>query len=257
MEGLVGFARRNYMVPVPEAKNLECLNKKLLQDCQAYGHHRIQGKESSVNEMYEHEKPHLLSLPEIEFSNIQTFNGKADKYSTIILDKNRYSVPTEYAYLRLRGVLSVNMVVLYYGNKKIAEHSRLYDVNKWSLDPYHYLELIRQRPLSFESARPIKQWRKTWSSDYEELLIRFCNSKGKTNGTKDFIQVLLLHKEYKAHIVQIAIKKALRANVSCSDAVLQILMNSLEESKSFNCLPSWNVLPAPDISIYDKIRGGI
>ena len=30
VEGLVGYARRNYMVPVPEAKRLEDLNEKLL-----------------------------------------------------------------------------------------------------------------------------------------------------------------------------------------------------------------------------------
>ena len=161
VEGLVGFARRNYMVPVPEAKNLEDLNRMLLQECHAYGAHRISGKENTVNELYEQEKHHLLCLPDIEFSNLQTTNGKSDKYSTVILDKNRYSVPTEYAYLKIRAVLKVDRVDLYYGNKKIAEHTRLYDVNKWSLNPLHYLELIGQRPRAFTSARPIKQWRKT------------------------------------------------------------------------------------------------
>jgi len=33
VEGLVGFARRNYMVPVPEAASLEELNEKVLRQC--------------------------------------------------------------------------------------------------------------------------------------------------------------------------------------------------------------------------------
>ncbi|MCP3941102.1 MAG: IS21 family transposase [Desulfobacteraceae bacterium] len=257
VEGLVGYARRNYMVPIPQAENLEDLNRKLLQECQAYGAHRISGKESSVNEMYDQEKHHLLGLPDIEFSNIQTTNGKSDKYSTVIIDKNRYSVPTEYAYLKIRAVLKVDGVDLYYENKKIAGHPRLYNNNQWSLDPTHYLELIGQRPRAFASARPIKQWRKTWPASYEQLLAQFCASKGETKGTKDFIQVLLLHKKYNNQDIQAAIEKALRSNVSCSDAVFQILINSLEQPPPFSSLPNWEILPTPDVSVYSQIGGAV
>ncbi|MCP4673165.1 MAG: IS21 family transposase [Desulfobacula sp.] len=258
VEGLVGYSRRNYMVPVPQAKTLEDLNRMLLQECQAYGSHRISGKESSVDGMYEQEKRHLLSLPDIKFSNIQTTNGKSDKYSTVIIDKNRYSVPTAYAYLKIRVVLKVNRLDFYYGNKKIAEHPRLYNVNQWSLDPSHYLELIRQRPMSFASARPIKQWRKTWPKSYEELIVRFCASAGSTKGTKDFIKVLFLHKDYRAQDIHCAVKKALKANISCSDGVFQILINSLTTTAvSFDSLSDWEILPPPDISVYSQIGGVI
>ena len=257
VEGLIGYARRNYMVPVPQAKTLEDLNRMLLQECQAYGDHRISGKESSVNKMYEQEKHHLLDLPDIEFSNIQTANGKSDKYSTVIIDKNRYSVPTEYAYLKIRAVLKVNRVDFYYGNKMIAEHDRLYNVNQWSLNSSHYLELIGQRPRAFASARPIKQWRESWPDCYEELLARFCTSKGETKGIKDFIQVLLLHKKHNSQDIQTAIKKALQANVSCSNAVFQILKNLLEKPISFSSLPNWEILPTPDVSIYSQIGGSV
>lgn len=86
VEGLVGYARRNYMVPIPEADSLEHLNEMLLQECLSYGDHRINGREQSVKESYELEKFHLLSLPEISFSNILTTEGKSDKYSTVIID---------------------------------------------------------------------------------------------------------------------------------------------------------------------------
>jgi transposase len=257
VEGLVGYARRNYMVPIPQAKNLEDLNRLLLEECQAYGDHRISGKESSVNEMYEQEKHHLLGLPDIKFSNIQTTNGKSDKYSTVIIDKNRYSVPTAYAYLKIRAVLKVDGLDLFHGNKKIAEHPRLYNNNQWSLDPTHYLELIGQRPRAFASARPIKQWRKTWPANYEVLLSRFCASKGETKGIKDFIQVLLLHKDYNNKDIQAAVEKALRSNVSCSDAVFQILTNLIEQPVPFSSLPNWKILPPPDVSVYSQIGGTI
>jgi len=56
VEGIVGYSRRNYMVPVPQAKSLDDLNMMLLQECLAYGDHRINGKENTVNELYEQEK---------------------------------------------------------------------------------------------------------------------------------------------------------------------------------------------------------
>jgi len=258
VEGIVGYARRNYMVPVPQAKSLEDLNMMLLQECLAYGDHRISGKENTVNEMYEQEKKHLLNIPDIKFSNLQTTNGKADKYSTVIIDKNRYSVPTEYAYLKLRAVLKVDSIDLYNGNKKIAAHKRLYNVNQWSLDPLHYLKLIGQRPQAFSSARPIKQWRTTWPDSYEKLLARFCKSKGETKGIKDFINVLLLHKEYNDQNIYDAVKKAIEVNVSDSNAVLQILTNSLEKpTKSFAPLTNWEIVPAPDITVYNEIGGDV
>jgi transposase len=258
VEGLVGYARRNYMVPVPEAKSIEDLNRKVLRDCMAYGTHRISGKDKTVNELYEQEKTHLLALPDIKFSNLQTTRCKSDKYSTVIIDKNRYSVPAEYAYLQLSAVLKVNDIDIYYSNKKIAEHTRLYDVNKWSLDPFHYLDLIKQRPQSFTTARPIKQWRKILPACYDQLFDRFCNSKGNTKGIKEFINVLFLHKKYKSQDIIKAIEKALSTHVSCSDSVLQILINSLEKPINiFAPLQDREVFPIPDVSVYNQLGGAI
>jgi len=44
VEGLVGFARRNYMVPIPQAGSLEELNERVLKECMAYGSHRMAGR---------------------------------------------------------------------------------------------------------------------------------------------------------------------------------------------------------------------
>jgi len=70
--------------------------------------------------------------------------------------------------------------------------------------------------------------------------------------------VLLLHKEYNEQNVHDAVKKAITVNVSDSNAVLQILTNSLEKStKSFTPLPNWEVVPTPDIAVYNEIGGVI
>jgi transposase len=115
VEGLVGYSRRNYMVPVPEADGLEELNRYLLEQCHSHGEHRIAGKEKTVNELYEEEKRYLLPLPEVPFSNIETYAGKVDKYSTVVVDKNRYSVPNRYVGLRVNVVAYVGRVEIFHG----------------------------------------------------------------------------------------------------------------------------------------------
>ena len=47
VEGLVGYSRRNYMVPVPEAESLEKLNENLLRNCLNFGEHRYSGREKT------------------------------------------------------------------------------------------------------------------------------------------------------------------------------------------------------------------
>jgi transposase len=258
VEGLVGYARRNYMVPVPEAETLEALNEKLLQDCLTYGNHRVAGREQCVSELYEAEKHHLIALPDVGFSNLETCCGKVDKYSTVIIDKNRYSVPTVYAYFKVNVVVYVNRVEIFYGNKKIASHLRLYSNNKWSLEPAHYLELIQQRPQAFDSARPIRQWRKSWPICLERLLDRFCQKQGNTKGIKEFISVLMLYKDHAGADIQSAVEQALSANVSSSQAVEHILKKSADDhDASFAPLHNWQSLPTPDVSIYEQIGGGL
>jgi len=258
VEGLVGYARRNYMVPVPESESLEDLNGKLFQDCLSYGSHRIAGREQTVNELYEAERGHLLPLPDIPFSNLETSRGKVDKYATVVVDKNRYSVPTSYAYLKVNVVLYVDRVEVFYGSRKIASHRRLYSNNKWCLLPEHYLDLIKQRPQAFESARPIRQWRNSWPFCLERLLDRFCRKQGHTRGIKDFISVLMLYKDHDAGDIESSVETALEFNAGSSEAVKHILIDHEGQSDfSFAALDNWQTLPPADVSVYEQIGGDI
>ncbi len=71
--------------------------------------------------------------------------------------------------------MSVERIEIFRGNKKIATHERRFGKNKWCLKPEHYLSLLLRRPGAFESARPIREWRKSWPKVFNELLERFRN----------------------------------------------------------------------------------
>ena len=142
VEGLVGYARRNYMVPVPVADSLEDLNESFCRRVLPMA--TIGSPAENTRSMSCMKKKRGIFYPfrTLPFSNLETASGKVDKYATVVVDKNRYSVPTSYAYFKVNVVLHVDRVEIFYGSKKIASHERLYGNNKWSLLPEHYLELI-------------------------------------------------------------------------------------------------------------------
>jgi len=255
VEGLIGMARRNYMVPVPEAESLEELNEKILRQCLAYGNHKMSGRDRNVNELYEDEKQHLLALPEADFSNVRTCDGRADKYATVIVDKNRYSVPSHCAGLKVKVLLHVDRVDIFTGAKKLASHERTYGNNKWRLEPDHYLELIQQRPMAFHSARPIRQWRQSWPQSLHILLERFCRAQGETKGIKDFITVLMLYREHKASEIEAAVELSAENNISTSEGVRHILIRAGDVDTTIAPLAAWSSLPPPDVAAYGQLGG--
>lgn len=254
VEGLVGFARRNFLVPIPKVETLEELNHHLLEECVAYGNHVITGQEQSVDQLFEQEKDHLLKLPKRPYSNQMVTTGKVDHYSTVITDKNRYSVPVRHAGYKVKTVLEVNTVTIYYDGREIARHPRAYGNNKWILEPDHYLDLLHERPGAFATARPIKQWRSQWPDNHEQLLKRLESSQGISKGTKDFIEILMLYRDYKPAAVEEAVKLALASGVSSGEAV-RLFLHPGESGPKTLTLPGWPKSIQTDVSAYSDLGG--
>lgn len=253
VEGGVGYVRHNYLVPVPEAENLGALNEELLRRCLRHGTHRLNTREQTVNELFEQERPHLLALPRVRFTTVRTLSRKVNKYATVLVDRNHYSVPTQYVGLKLQVLLDVDRLRVCYRHKEAACHARVYGCNKWQLQPDHYLELLRQRPQAFDSARPIKQWRLEWPSCFERLLEQFCERQGRNHGMKEFLSVLLLHREYSGEDIKAAVELALEAGVSCSEGVKHLLCHTRPEA-TIAPLEQWSSLPPSDVSVYTQLH---
>jgi transposase len=263
VEGLVGYARRNYLVPLPEVESFEELNERLLRSCLAHGYHQTSGKSATINELSEAEQPLLLSLPEADYPVKQVFTGNVDHYSTVKADCNRYSVPTYYAGLKVNVELGVERVMIYYNRDKIAEHQRAFGKDKWELNPFHYLELLAKKPMAFEAARPIRQWRVAWPSSYECLLEHFRHKNGQSRGTRAFLKVLLLLKQYPQALVERAIEKALELRLSDA-ASLELLIEHWQtpakrieplEMSDLPELAGYQVEP-PDLDSYGTLLKG-
>ncbi len=258
VEGTVGFSRRNFLVPMLEGDSLEAMNAILLQRCLDYGQHTITGREATVDVLFEQERDLLLPLPAVRYDNVQITTGRVDKYATVIVDRNRYSVSSHLAGATARVVLRVDRVTLFVDGQKVAEHERAYANNKWILEPDHYLDLLKQRPLAFSSARPIRQWRARWPEAMERLLETFCEKQGHTDGIKDFVTVLMLYREHEPALVDAAVEMAADSHVGSSAGVVVLLAHDKTGAATPASAPlsSWPQTPVPDLTVYAQLEGG-
>ena len=97
VENLVGYSRRNFLVPVPRVNDIEELNRKLWNDCISYRKkHKVANRQHPVNVMYQEETSFLKPIPRYRFDTSKTVMAKVDDFSTVRYEKNNYSVPTKY-----------------------------------------------------------------------------------------------------------------------------------------------------------------
>jgi len=219
VESDVGYAQRNFFSPLPRVNDYAELNQQLLERCKQDVDRHVRGKEAPVSELWEVDKVHFLPLPKQDYLACETRPVKANSYSQVVFDTNRYSVPHTYAekQLVLRAfpfkieVLSLETV--------IATHLRCFGREQDIFDPLHYLSLIEQRPGAFEYALPLRHWRKKWPASYEHLLHGLQESKSDGQGIREFIAILKLHQTWSTDLVEQAIDAAVHTGMLSLDGV--------------------------------------
>ena len=124
VERLIGFARRNFLVPVPQAESLETLNEQLRQRCLADLAERTRGKPGTKAELLAEDRASFLLLPRQTFEARRIEQASADSQSLVRFDTNSYSVPVMYAHRKITVVATVAEVRLVYEDRVVARHRR-------------------------------------------------------------------------------------------------------------------------------------
>ena len=158
VENLVGYARRNYLVPLPEVDSFQELNALLAQRCLAEAKRRLRGETKTIGELWDEERPHLLKLPEHPFPCCRTVPVHPNSLSMVTFQTNRYSVPVEQADNSLLLRAYVDRVEITDGTSLLAVHERCYLREQDILSVFHYLPLLKERPGAFDHAKPLRMW---------------------------------------------------------------------------------------------------
>ena len=158
VENLVGFSRRNFLVPVPKVNDLDILNSLLIESCNQYKQHQIQGHEGLVGTRLRQEAAYLYSMPKYCFDVSKTVNVSVNEYSTIRFEKNNYSVPALLIGKDVTVKAYGNIMKIHHKGGQVAHYERIYGTGgqtKYTLE--HYMDMLEKKPRSVFNAKPVRQ----------------------------------------------------------------------------------------------------
>jgi transposase len=225
-EGLVKFARRNFMVPVPRFDDFEEFNQKLAEDCRNDLNRQLRGQDGTKAKLLEEDREAMLPMPGNCFEARRVLGGKVNTLSLVRFDRNDYSVPTQYAHRDVVLVGSLDRVRIIADSHVIAEHVRDWEAENVHYDPVHYLALLERKPNSLDFGKPFEAWN---LPEVFGVLRRRLESEGGSDSRREFIKVLRLLEKHTLRELSGAVDRALDIGAMTVD-VIRILLQENRES---------------------------
>src|SRR3954447_6356337 len=224
VEGLVGFARRNYLVPVPHAASFAALNEQLLADCRRRLDDRLRGHSETVGERLARDLACFHDLPASPYEACEVRTGRVSALSLVRYRGTDYSVPTAYGHreVMIRGY--VETVVIACGVDVIARHVRSYEREDFVSDPLHYLALL-EKIGALDQAAPLVGWN---LPEVFVVLRRLLEARMGKPGKREFVQVLRLLEVFDLEAVAAGVREAIDRGAIGFDAVKHLVLCRLE-----------------------------
>lgn len=224
VERLLEFARSNYLVPVPNVRDLAELNERLIDRCQRDLDRTLRGKPAAKKELLRDDLSAMLALPAEEFEARRTETVGVNSLSVARFDTNSYSVPTKYAHRKVTVIATVDEVRFVFEDQLIARHQRCWKREKFCFDPIHYLGLLERKPGGFDFAKPLEGWELPGAFT---ILRRRMEAEGGL-GTREFIRVLRLLERSSLGELTDAVDYALDLDIADADSIRVILEHRRE-----------------------------
>src|SRR5208282_4545448 len=127
VEGLVGYARRNFLVPIPVFADFEALNAHLLEGCRKRLAARLRGHDGTIGERLEHDLAAFQKPLPAPYDACDKKPGSVNSLSLVRYRLNDYSVPTAYGHQKVLVRGYVHEVIIACGAEVIARHPRSYE----------------------------------------------------------------------------------------------------------------------------------
>jgi transposase len=256
VEGEGGYFRRNHLVPVPKARNLEDLNRQILEASQDYDRRVISGKNMTVGEAMHLEREHLLPLALEGFQLAGVHFPSVNTHAMVKVLTNFYSAPLPVGVEVQAKVYPANVEIWHQG-KCVARHERSFGRCEKVLDLEHYLEVLLKKPGALAGSTPLEQWRKRgrWPESYDKLWKILKERHGKQDGTRAMIELIMLGRAHGYRELEQAVGQAL--DLGCFDVGAVRLLLHTESPKSqepveIGALSCYD-RPKPHLGEYDQL----
>lgn len=246
VEGLVGYTRRNFFVPMPRVNSFEELNQRLRERCQQRRQQRLRGQQESIGQRLQRDRQAFLPLPAAPYEACETIATRVSSLSLVRYRTNDYSVPTAYGHrdVVLKGYVSE--VVIGCGSEIIARHARSYEREDFIFEPLHYLALLEHKSNALDQAAPLQGWQ--LPEEFPQLR-RLLEARLGKRGKREYIQVLRLLECFAMAVVERAVREALRLQAISFDGVKHLVLCAIEGRPARLDLQHYPHLPETQVAI--------
>lgn len=250
VEGVIGFGRRNFLVPMPRFESFEALNAWLEEQCLKRQDAVLRGHAETIGERLLRDLDALMALPPAPYDACEKVSTRATSISMVRYRGNDYSVPVAYAHheVQVRGY--VGEVVIGTGAEVIARHQRSYEKADMVFDPLHFLPLIEQKVGALDQAAPLQGWE--LPQEFATLR-RLLEARMGKPGKREYVQVLRLFETFETfetfemQHVHDAVRQALDLGAIGCDAVKHLVLCRVERRPPRLDLDCYPYLPRAQV----------
>lgn len=196
VERSVEFVRRKAFSSERTFNSLNEANVNLDEMLDKLNSRILTNSNKSPFQLLDEEREYLLpDMPLYETAAISDL--RVNKYSTIMVDSCYYSVPDDYVGTMVRCKIYTTKILVFYNEKEIARHDKVYGMNLWNIDIMHYSKTLFRKPKALVNSTAFKQM---------DSILKEIYSKYFSNSERDFIKLIELVGTYGLTAVNNAIK---------------------------------------------------
>jgi hypothetical protein len=206
---------------VCEVDSLTELNERLERIDAAEDARFVHGNAATVGFRFAEEHALLRPLPAEEFDCGLTLTPLVRRDARIVVRQCYYSVPARFIGARVRVSLRANDLLVFDGPRIVTRHPRLTRRYEHSDILDHYLEILAVKPGALAGSAALAQARqeRSFTALHDAYWQAARTAHGDAAGTRDLIEVLLLHRRMPAPAVAAGLTAVLQAGATSPELV--------------------------------------
>jgi len=258
VENQVGTIREWLFTPTPKFQDFARLNEWLaMRCCELAGRANPEQPSRTIADCFVEEQALLMPVT-ATFDGYVEHTLRASSTCLVRIDRNRYSVPAEWANSVVSVRLTANQVRVVADGKVVAEHSRCFSRDQLICDPWHYLPVLEKKPGALRHGAPFQQWDLPVS-------IRVVRDRilKQDKGDRAFVELLLMARslgDSGLETLEVACDLTLQTGIIAAAIVLNemrrlteaVRPKALENIKL--SVPALQLEPQADCNRYDSLR---
>jgi transposase len=254
VENQVGNIREWLFTPTPRFADFAELNVWLERRCRELLERTHPDKQGTIAEAWAAERPTLRPVS-VPFDGYVEQPLRVSSTCLITVDRNRYSVPAEWAGKVVSVRISATHIRVAAEGQSVAQHERVFGRDQLACQPWHYVPILETKPGALRHGQPFVEWQLPPSI---EAVRTFVLKQPK--GDRAFADLLLAARESGLDALDVACQLALEHGVPQASVVLNELRRLTEPSHPpLLELPMTLILhhePAANCVRYDSLLGG-